>query len=342
MLKKIGIVLVFVIVIFTLINCKLISYGIGQAKGQLKILSNTVPIKDILDDPKAPDSLKKRLMFLSEIKEFAIDSLKLKDTKNYQKLYDQKGKPILWVVIASDKYELKALKWDFPIIGSFDYKGFFDYQKAVNLENELKTKGYDTEISEVAAWSTLGWFKDPILSSMLFRSDGGLADLIIHEMTHNTIFIKNNHELSENLANFIGKHGAEAFIDFKYGISSAEHVTFQERQTYLERYNHYMVKSVNKLNNLYQSDAFKSSANKDSLKLNLLTNIHLAKDSLYIGLKNISKPSISKTNIPNNSFFVGYQTYNSKQSNFETELKEKYNNNFKQYLSDLKDRYNKK
>jgi predicted aminopeptidase len=339
MIKKTAVIFLVIFVIIYLINCKLISYGIGQAKGQLKILTNTRPIKEILADPLVPDSLKKRLSFMSEIKKYAIDSLKLKDTKNYQKLYDQNGKPILWVVIASEKYELKALKWSFPIIGTFDYKGFFEYEKAVNLENELKLKGLDTEISEVSAWSTLGWFRDPILSSMLFRSDASLADLIIHEMTHNTIFIKNNHELSENLANFIAKHGAENFIESKYGTSSDEYIKLQERKIFLERYNTYMTSAINKLNQLYQSENFKKSTKKDSLKYNLLTTIALNKDSVYIGLKKIPKQTFSKTNIPNNSFFVGYQTYNSKQNEFESELKSKYNGNFKKYLRAIIERY---
>ncbi len=93
------------------------------------------------------------------------------------------------------------------------YKGFFNQKLAFELKDELEKEGYDVIVRNPGGWSTLGWFTDPILSKMLNRSEGDLANLIIHEMVHSTIFVKDSVEFNENLATFIGDRGAEKFLD---------------------------------------------------------------------------------------------------------------------------------
>lgn len=318
-------------------HCKTISYAWAQARGQLHVLRKAVPVAEIINNKNTPDSVRNKLLLIENIRQFAIDSLGLKNTKNYQKMYDQKGQPILKVVIASEKYALKALKWKFPIIGSFEYKGFFDFSEAEKLENELIAKGYDTEISDVAAWSTLGWFKDPILSSMLFQDEGHLADLIIHEMTHSTIFIKNQHELNENLANFIGKYGALAFLKAKFGADSPELTNYLEDLSFSEVNENFLSGASKELQKYYESDYFIKSNQKDSLKNQKLTEIKKRRDSLLVANQRV----VRSTMVPNNAFYVGYLTYHSKQNEFEQELKNTYKNDFKKYLNELKQRYSK-
>ena len=144
------------------------------------MLWNAQEIDDLLADPNFPDSTKQKLNYIAEVKDFSEEFLGLTQTENYSTFYDQKGKPILWVVTASPEFEIKAYEWSFPIAGSFPYKGSLDLEIAKNIQEEMIFKGYDTEHDEVNAWSTLGWFKDPILSSMLERGPGSLAELIIH------------------------------------------------------------------------------------------------------------------------------------------------------------------
>ena len=164
--KKIIFVGIFILLVLAAFNYKLIGYGIDQAMGQFKVMRNARPIAEVLVDPQFPDSLKSSLAIVGEIKQFAIDSLALKSSKNYTTVYDQQGEEILWVVTACAPFKFEPLMWSFPIIGSFTYKGFFDYQKSVNLAKSLQEEGYDVEMRSVSGWSTLGWFKDPILSNM--------------------------------------------------------------------------------------------------------------------------------------------------------------------------------
>jgi predicted aminopeptidase len=338
MLKRLGLFVAFLSNTLGLYNCSSIKYALAQAGGQWKVLRKAVPVKQLLADPNLPDSTKQKLLLIGQIRQFAIDSLGLKDTKNYQKLYEQHGKPILKLVIASDKYQLKALQWKFPIIGSFDYKGFFDFEEADKLEKELQHKGYDTQISDVAAWSTLGWFKDPILSSMLDYDIGSLADLIIHEMVHSTIFIKNNHELNENLANFIAKYGAEAFLIHKFGLEANELKEFKDELQFSDQLEQLLVLQSAQLQVFYNEPSFLVAQQKDSLKLGFLKNLKLKRDSLFEAYQRVPKRNI----LPNNAYYVGYLTYHAKQKSFDKELNTKYLGNFKAYLKELKNRYPQK
>ncbi len=208
---------------------ELVLYGIAQGKGQLKIVWGAEPIEDILKDPIVHDTIKYKLSLIQEIKQFAFDSLGINKSKNYSTYYDQKGQPLLWVITGCEPYELKAKEWTFPIIGSFTYKGFFDFEKAKNEELVLKAENFDTNIGTVGGWSTLGFFKDPVLSNMLKRDEGDLANLIIHELTHGTLFVKDSISFNENLASFIGDKGAQKFLRHKFGESSEEYIRYVKK-----------------------------------------------------------------------------------------------------------------
>ncbi|PWJ58524.1 putative aminopeptidase [Dyadobacter jejuensis] len=318
---------------------ELLSYGYMQAKGQLDIIWNVVPVEEVLQDPSFPDSLKAQIRLIEEIKQFGVDSLGLTPSDNYTTFYDQKGKPLIWLVTASEKYRIKAYKWHFPIIGSFPYKGYFDSTRAVSDELVLKNKGYDTDIGEVSAWSTLGYLKDPILSSMLTKSEGSLANLILHELTHGTLFVKSNLELNENLASFIGNYGAERFLIFKYGPDSKELKNYRFSKNYNEAYAQHMLRGSQILDSLYDSFETQkySEITKDSLKHSAIAAIVSNIDTLLNGKMALySRKNNETRELPNNAVFISYKTYRSQQKIFKKEFEEKYDSNFKTYLNQLK------
>ena len=107
---------------------------------------------------------------------------------------------------------MRAYEWSFPFLGRVPYKGFFDRGAAIEEDSLLRLKGYDTGIGNIRGWSTLGWFKDPILSGMLENSEGALANLIIHELWHGTLYVKDSADFNENLASFAGEQGALLFL----------------------------------------------------------------------------------------------------------------------------------
>ena len=173
--QKIIYSILIILILLVVFNLDLITYGMSQAKGQIKILREARPIEEVLKDPTFPDSLKVNLQLVDEIKVFAFDSLGINYSNNYSSVYDQKGKELMFVVTACKPFKLEPKEWSFPLIGTFSYKGFFDLEKARALEIQLKEEGLDTNIRTASGWSTLGWFEDPILSNMLDDTEAGFA-----------------------------------------------------------------------------------------------------------------------------------------------------------------------
>ena len=339
MFKKILLALLLILLALGIYYRELVSYGYMQAKGQLHILFNTQPVSAVLKDPALPDSLKQRLRLIGEIKRFAVDSLGLDASGSYENFFDQKRKPILWVITASEKYRLVPKQWSFPIIGTFAYKGFFDSTRAQTEEKALIVNNFDTQINEVSAWSTLGFLNDPVLSSMLYRTEGSLANLIIHEMTHSTLFVKDNLELNENLANFVGDYGATRFMIHKYGTSSTQLKKYTFRKQYNNAISQHIVRGAKKLDSLYKSFHSKLSiSQKDTLKTRVIGQIVLSSDTLLGGLIG-KKYAWRSKKLPNNAFFIGYLTYHSQQNDFQREFRDKFDSDFRRYLAYLKAKY---
>lgn len=339
MRKKIFLGLALIVVAFCVINCKSIRYGLTQAKGQYKIIKESRPIQDFVDDPAYPDSLKSKLLIVQAIKKYCKDSLGLVSGDNYTEMFDQKGKPGMWVVTASDPFELKSYQWSFSFLGDFSYKGYFEKEKALALQKELKAQGYDTDVAEVNAWSTLGWFTDPVMSSMLKKSEARLARVLIHEITHYNIFVKNDISYNENLAMFIGDMGALKYLQDKYGENAQE---VQELNDYLHDiglFTSYLVAKSAELNQFY----------KDSLGTDSIANVQLKKakiKSIVIELseqnfrgKHLLKKIQEQADKVNNCFFTDFLTYKEKSAEMEIDFKTKCNSDVKQYIDAQKEKH---
>ncbi len=157
------------------------------------------------------DEQKSKILLSQKARFFAFEKLKLKETKNYSTYIDLKRPYVTWVVQAAEKWEMKNYQWSYPIVGDMPYKGFFNEEDAQAEAREMQKKGYDTYVRGVSAYSTLGWFQDSLLSSMLRYKEHDLVNTIIHEVVHTTIYIKNNADFNERLAVFIGAKGSEMF-----------------------------------------------------------------------------------------------------------------------------------
>ncbi|QHV97013.1 aminopeptidase [Spirosoma endbachense] len=345
MWKKIALGVLLILVVLAIWQRELVSYGWMQARGQLRILWNTKPVDEVLADRTYPDSLKRKIELIREIKRFAIDSLGLDKSGSYESFYDQHGKPILWVITAAEPYQLVARQWHFPIIGTFSYKGFFEKDRADSTVAELKREGLDTRIGEVSAWSTLGFLNDPVLSSFLDRPVGSLAELIIHELTHGTLFVKNSLEYNENLADFVGEYGTLRFLAQRYGINSTPYRDYLATKAFYERYDQHILRGTQMLDSLYRTFNITTVVSvKDSLKWQTIRQIVVSSDTITDerskdAIRSIKKRRWDKLNLPNNAYFIGYLTYRKQQNRFRQEFEHKFGGDFKRYLTFLKQTY---
>lgn len=220
--RKRGIAPVFFLLLGLLVattGCQ-ITYLAKSAYSQANLLRKRVPIEEALEDPSLSDENKRKLKLAQEALEFSEAHLGLARTNNYTTYVQLDGPYVTYVVQAAQRNKLERYLYRYPLVGSMPYKGFFDPEDAKAEAAKLDEEGLDTYIRGVTAYSTLGWFRDPVLSSMLAYKDHNLVNTIIHETVHATVFIKSNADFNERLATFIGNKGTEAFYFQKEGRES--------------------------------------------------------------------------------------------------------------------------
>ena len=315
-------------------------YAIQQGAGQTSMIWNSKPVKEVLDDTSFPDSLKQKLLLIAEIKQFTIDSLGMNQSENYETVFDQGKTATLLNVSACEPYSFTPKEWTFPILGSVPYKGFFDKKEARKEIQKLKYEGYDVDVYSPSGWSTLGWFKDPVLSNMLKKNEGSLSSLIIHELTHGTLFVKNNVNFNENLANFIGDKGAEKFLLQKYGKDSKQYTDYEQSKSDEKIYTEYILNSINRLDSLYRLMGRGISEEETKIKKQeLITQIALGVNKLPLYKKKNYFNYTLQAFFEGNAFFMGFTRYDSQYETFNKEFVEIYHSNLKSYMLALKGKW---
>lgn len=310
-------------IVFCLMNVPLMTYALRMLKGQLTIVVNARDFSEVYADPEVSDSIKAKLHLIDEIKQFAYDSIGLKPSDNYTTFYDQKGQRLMYVVTASARFDLKAHLWHFPILGDVPYKGFFNESQAKLEYERLKSAGLDADIGGASGWSTLGWFRDPVLSSMLKRSEGDLAELIIHELTHGTLFVKDSVDYNENLAQFIGEEGAKWFLKSRYGPESPQLQAYISGNIDEEKRAAFMLKEATWLNLQYHNSftAGMSNLQKDQSKKECFAMIVADADTLQLQSDSTFAARLrERLSKSGNTIFLQYTRYEAKQDDFSDQF----------------------
>jgi predicted aminopeptidase len=207
-------------------GCAQVEYYLQAAKGQLALLSEARPIDDWLADPEVGTKLKTRLAKAREIRRYAAQELGLPDNDSYKNYADLKRPYVLWNVVATPELSMKAERWCFPIAGCVNYRGYYNKQEAMDYATALRRTGLDVQVSGVAAYSTLGWFNDPVLSTFIQYPDGELARLVFHELAHQVAYAKDDTQFNESFATAVEEIGVERWM-----VTQANETT---RQKYRE------------------------------------------------------------------------------------------------------------
>lgn len=187
-------------------------YVLRAAWEEAKILSRRRSIAEVLDDPGVDPQTRAKLELVVQARSFARRDLKLEVGDSYTSFSEVDGDTLALVLSASPVDRLAAYTWWFPIIGRVPYKGFFSLEAARAEQRKLEERHYDTYLRPTSAFSTLGWLPDPLLSTVLRQDSVGLVETVIHELTHNTLFVSGHVKFNESFANFVGSTGAIEFF----------------------------------------------------------------------------------------------------------------------------------
>lgn len=239
--------------LFCLGGCQ-VTYLVKSAYNQMNILYHREPIEELLNSNQLTDTEKKKLEVTQRARAFASEKLALNVGKNYSTFVKLNKPYVVWAVNASPQWKLEHYLWHFPIVGSVPYKGFPNEEDAKEEAAHLQSKGYDTYVRGVSAYSTLGWFNDPILSSMMRYSEEDLVNTIIHESVHATIYIKNNADFNERLASFIGDKGTELFYLSSEGPQSRYLKKIKDENDDQKVFSAFISDEIKKLTAFYQGN----------------------------------------------------------------------------------------
>ncbi len=240
----------------------------------------------MLQSTDTPIELGERLQRITEIRDFASDLLKLPENDSYRSYADIGRQYIVWNVFATPALSLQPHQSCFLIVGCLSYRGYFKKEDALMYMETLKAGGFDTYLGGVTAYSTLGWFDDPILRGMLERNDIELARLIFHELAHQKLYIKDDTEFNEAFADAVALIGLEYWLATNGSVEQRR--DFAEQLARENQFVDLVLSYQDRLNQLYQSSL------PDSQKL-------LQKKTIFDGLQ--AAYSLMRTN------WGGYDEY---------------------------------
>ena len=188
-------------------------YYMQAAKGQLELNRKREPIEEILQDPETSPQLAARLRLVQDARRFSVDELGLPDNKSYHSYADIERDFVVWNVFAAPEFSMQPKTWCFPVAGCVAYRGYFSQEDAVRESRRLAENGFDVAVGGVAAYSTLGKFNDPIVSSMMNWSDVQLVGVLFHELAHQVLYVKGDSGFNESFATAVEEFGVQRWLE---------------------------------------------------------------------------------------------------------------------------------
>ncbi|MCG8317074.1 MAG: aminopeptidase [Pseudomonadales bacterium] len=233
-------------------GCESVHYYYQAIEGQLSILNQRKDITEVIADPKTPKETREKLALVLDIRKYAAEKLSLPVNDSYSQYVDLKRDYVVWNVFAAPQFSVSPKTWCYPIAGCVAYKGFFSESDAKTYAATLAAEGLDVYVGGVAAYSTLGWFEDPVLNTFLFRSEAGLASLLIHELAHQKLYVQNDSAFNESFATSVEIIGLEQWLTAQ---QQPEHIalmaTHRQRR---EQFVKVVLEHREKLAALYRTD----------------------------------------------------------------------------------------
>ena len=207
--------LLIVVMMVSLSSGCSIGYYSQSVSGHLSLMSSRVDIEDLLEDEQTAKDVKEKLQLVLQIREFASEELQLPKNDSYKSYVELDRKHVVWNVVAAPEFSMELDKWCFLIVGCVNYRGYFSEQDAHNFAADLRAEGKDVYVPGVDAYSTLGWFDDPMLSTLIKRTEPRLAGLVFHELAHQLLYIKNDSAFNESFAKAVEIEGVHRWMQHR-------------------------------------------------------------------------------------------------------------------------------
>jgi predicted aminopeptidase len=217
------IIAAFVFLVIGLSGCETFSFYKQAIKGQYQLIAGQQPIDRLVANTNTEPRLRKQLQLVQELRGFAQKELKLPVDNHYRKYVDVHRPYVVWNVEAAPEFSMEPKSWWYPLVGRLEYRGYFSERAAQHYAGTLRKKGYDVYVGGASAYSTLGWFKDPVLNTFVFDPEPNLAETIFHELGHQRVFARGDTDFNEAFATTVGQEGARRWLRAKGDTNVLEH-----------------------------------------------------------------------------------------------------------------------
>jgi predicted aminopeptidase len=288
--------------------------------GQTALLLQRRPVEEALHDPHLTSQEQQKLHLILAVRSFAITQLGMQARQSYTTFVQLDRPYVSYNLSAASPDAFKPYTWRFPIVGKMPYKGFFDKDYALREQRALDEQGYDTYLRGIRAYSTLGYFNDPILSSMLAYDDAFLINTIIHEMLHQTVWFKGSVSFNESLASFVGEQGTLAYLQQQYGNDAPEYQHYRALRADALVFEEYMDALINRLDALYHESI--SRADKLQRKEQILAEAATAYPEVFPRMQTTGYRNFFERRSLNNAVLLAFRVYNRDTTFFAQALAE--------------------
>lgn len=238
------------------VGCSNVRYYSQIVSGHMQIVMGKKPVSELAEDSKVDDGLRRRIKLAVQARDFAVNELGLPDNKSYTTFYDTRRNYVTWNVVAAEEFSFTPKTWCFPVAGCVAYRGYYDVADAQGYAATLSDEGFDVTINGATAYSTLGWFADPLLNTMLNRSDSGIVALLIHELAHQQLYVGDDSKFNESFAVFVDQAGLERWQS-KYGATE-QLPEIEQRRARQQDFISLLSEAREDLDGIYKSDIDKT------------------------------------------------------------------------------------
>lgn len=201
-------------------GCQTAGYYGQAVRGHLQIMHRQQPIAELLQQPPTPEPLKAKLRLILEMRGFAEQELKLPINGHYLRYADLGRNYVVWNVTATPEFSMQPKEWWYPVVGRLAYRGYFVEREARSQAAELARQGFDVDVGGVRAYSTLGWFRDPVLNTFVHEPEIELAELLFHELAHQRLFVSGDTDFNEAFAEAVGEEGTRRWLRARRGAAA--------------------------------------------------------------------------------------------------------------------------
>lgn len=308
--------LIFVSLSLLLVSCETVGYYTQAARGQLSILLARESIDTLLNDADLDPKLRAKLSLVMEVRDFAESELKLPVANSYSSYVDVGREHVVWNVFAAPEFSTSAVNWCYPIAGCVSYRGYFNEEAAESFAMQTAAEGYEVYTGGVDAYSTLGWFEDSVLSTVIKRADYQLAALIFHELAHQVVYLPGDTTFNESFATAVEREGLRRWLSLKEDVATlavaAENTARQREFVQL------VMDYQQRFEELYVSE--QTEANKRLIKQQLKDKLRADYELLKVSWKGYTGYDGWFANSLNNAQLSTVSAYNDLVPFFNAEL----------------------